>query len=138
MGLAGSLLAGCSAGFNATSTQPYAPSDGIQATSGELKVLNALVVAAETGTDGVVSATIANKGDRDDRLTDITSPDGTVTLTGDDQLPAGGTVTLGVGTDTEANIAGLSKKAGETVRLKFSFGRTEPVTIDTVIVPATG
>jgi len=138
VGLAGALLTGCSAGFDATSTQPYAPSDGIQATSGELRVLNALVVRAETGADGVVSATIANKGDSDDRIRDITSPDGTVTLTGDDQLPAGGTVTLGVGTGTEATISGLSKEAGQTVRLKFSFGRSEPVTIDTVVVPATG
>jgi copper(I)-binding protein len=140
LALAGLLLAGCSAGFGATSTQPYAPSDGIQATSGDLKVLNALVVRAETGTDGLVSATIANKGSRDDRLTDVTSPDGTVTLSGDDLLPAGATVRLGVGTDAdaEASITGLSKEAGETVRLKFSFRRAEPVTIDTVVVAATG
>ncbi len=135
---AGALLAGCSTGFSATSAEPYAPSDGLQATSGDLKVLNALVVSAETGSDGLVSATIANQGDSDDRLTDITSPDGTVTLTGSDQLPAGGTVTLGSGTDTEASISGLSKDPGETIRIKFTFGRAEPVTLDTVVVDATG
>ena len=52
------------AGFDATSAKPYAPSDGIMADSGDLRVLNALVVAADGDSTGVVSATIANRGDR--------------------------------------------------------------------------
>ena len=43
---------GCSAGFDATSTKPYAPSDGVIASSGDMRVLNALVVAAEGGDEG--------------------------------------------------------------------------------------
>ncbi|HET9945398.1 MAG TPA: hypothetical protein VFR56_07065, partial [Actinomycetes bacterium] len=40
------VLAGCSSGFGATSTKDYAPSDGIVAGDGDIRVLNALVVAA--------------------------------------------------------------------------------------------
>ena len=40
---------GCAAGFDATSIKPYAPSDGILANSGDLRVLNTLVVVDEVG-----------------------------------------------------------------------------------------
>ena len=136
--LAGPLLAGCSAGFDATSTKPYSPSDGVNATSGDLKVLNALVVKAEDGSDGLVSAVIVNTGNRDDRLTEITSPAGEVSVTGSKTLPAGGSVTLGSDTQTQATISGLADEPGETITLRLAFGRGEPVTIRTVVVPATG
>ena len=60
------------------------------ANSGDIRILNALVVVADdsSGT-GVVSLTIVNRGNRDDSLTDLTSPDGTVDLTGTRDLPAG-------------------------------------------------
>jgi copper(I)-binding protein len=132
------LLAGCSAGFDATSIQPYAASDGINAESGDISVLNALVVAGEPSTTGVISTTIANRGERDDRLTGVTSPDATVTLDGTRDLPAGSTVLLGSGTDTSATLRGLTRLAGETVTLEFSFARAEPVTVRTVVMAATG
>lgn len=133
-----SALSGCAAGFGAASSRPYAPSDGVQAESGDLKVLNALVVASGAGTTGLVSTTIANTGDRDDRLTGLTSPDGTVELTGSPDLPAGAAVLLGAGTDLTATVSGLSRRAGETVTLEISFSRAEPVTLHTVVVAATG
>lgn len=136
--LAGPLLAGCSAGFDATSRQPYSPSDGINATSGDLRVLNALVVKAEDGSDGLISAGLVNNGDRDDRLTEITSPAGAVSVSGSKTLPAGESVTLGSGTQAQATVSGLTKEPGETITLRLAFGRTAPVTIRTVVVAATG
>lgn len=132
------LLTGCSTGFNATSSEPYAPSDGVQAVSGDIRVLNALVVAGSAGTTGVVGTTIANTGDRDDRLTDITSPDGTIVLSGSRDLPAGDAVALGAGTDPSATVTGLTKAVGEQITLRFSFARAEPVTVHTVVLAATG
>lgn len=132
------VLTGCSAGFDATSIKPYAPSDGIQADSGDIRVLNALVVAGEAGSAGVVSTTIANRGTRGDRLTGITSPDGTVVLDGARELPAAGAVTLGADADLSATVDDLGKEPGETVTLRFSFSRAGPVTLRTVVVPATG
>jgi hypothetical protein len=129
------LAGGCSAGFDATSTKPYAPSDGILASSGDLRVLNALVVAAEGADTGLVSMTVVNRGTQDDRVTGITSSAGTVTLEGDDAVPADGSLLFGA-EGTTATVSGLNRDPGEVVQLKVSFSRAEPVTLRTVIVPA--
>jgi len=132
------LLSACGAGFDATSTQTYAPSDGIQADSGDIRVLNALVVAREAGSDGAVSATVVNRGDRRDRLTGATSPDGTVELSGTGDLPAGGSLTFGTGGDATATLRGLARNPGETITLELMFARAAPVRLDTVVLAATG
>jgi copper(I)-binding protein len=132
------VLAGCSAGFDATSIQPYAPGDGVLANSGDIRVLNALVVAAEGERTGVVSMTVVNRGTTDDRLTDLTSPHGSVDLTGDTSLPAGGTLRFGSDTDVTAVIRNMTAQVGQTIRLRLSFARNQPVTLDTVVMPATG
>lgn len=132
------LLTGCGAGFDATSRQDYAPSDGMVANSGNLRVLNALVVAPEAGGTGTVSMGVANRGDRADRLTGITSPDGTAMLSGSGEIPAGGAITLGSGTDTSATIPGLSKLPGEAITLEISFEQAQPVRVRTLVYAAAG
>jgi hypothetical protein len=130
------LLAGCAAGFEATSVKPYAPSDGIMADSGHVRVLNILVVS--TGASGVVSGSIANRGTTPDALTGMTSPDGTVDLTGSGRLRPKGALPLGADTGTAATISGLTKLPGEVITLKLTFQRADPLTIRTVVVPASG
>lgn len=132
------LLTGCAAGQGAQSIKPYAPADGVVANSGDIRVLNALVVAGEGSTDGVVSLTIVNRGDRDDQLTGLTSKDGTVDLTGSGALAPGSAVRFGAGTDPAATISGLTSAPGREITLQLSFARTEPITLRTVVVPATG
>ena len=134
--LSAALLTGCATGFNATSIKPYAPSDGIEANTGDLRILNLLVVS--TGANGVVSGSIVNRGTSRDALTDMTSPDGTVDLTGNGKLPPKTAIRLGAGTETSATISGLTKLPGETITLKLTFRRADPVTIRTVVVPASG
>jgi hypothetical protein len=136
--LASALLAGCGAGFAATATKPYAPGDGTMGNTGDLRVLNALVVASQTGTSGVVSATVVNRGDRRDRLTGLTSPNGTVDLTGPGLLPVGGALRLGAGTATSATISGLTRLPGETITLRFTFAKAPPLRLVCVVVPPTG
>lgn len=132
------LLAGCAAGFDATPMQPYAPSDGVLVENGDLRLLNVLVVANAAGTSGVVSATIANRGQTDDRLIGLTSPDGTVDLTGSGDLPAGSSLALSAGSQTSATISGLTKLAGEAITLRFTFRHADPVSVKTVVVAAEG
>jgi len=129
------LLGGCSTGFDATAAKPYAPSDGIIASSGDLRVLNALVVAADGADDGVISMTVVNRGFQDDRITGITTPSGSVTIDGDDALPAGGSLSFGT-TATTATVSELDSTPGQGIELKISFSRAEPITLRTVIVPA--
>lgn len=132
------LLSGCGAGFEATSVKPYAPSDGIMADSGDLRILNMLVVASDSFSSGVVVGTIVNDGTKADTLTDLTSPDGTVDLTGDGTIEPGAAVALSAGSELSATISSLTALPGETITLHLRFSRADPVTIHTVVVPATG
>jgi hypothetical protein len=132
------LLSGCGAGFDATSVKAYAPSDGIMADTGHLRILNTLVVASDSFSSGVVVATIANDGTKADELTGMTSPDGTVDLTGDGTIDPGAAVSLSAGTELSATISSLTSLPGETITLHLRFSRADPVTIHTVVVPATG
>jgi hypothetical protein len=133
-----SLLAGCSAGFEATSIKPYAPSDGVLANTGQLRILNALVVASPDITTGVVSAVIVNRGGHADRLTGLTSPDGTVDLTGGGTIRPGSSVHLGAGTNPAATISNLTALPGETITLRMTFGTADPVSVRTLVIPAKG
>jgi copper(I)-binding protein len=133
-----SLLSGCAAGFGATSVKPYAPSDGVMANTGQLRVLNALVVASPEVTNGVVSTVIVNRGDHADKLTGLTSPDGSVDLTGDGTLEPGTSLRLEADTNPSATISGLTALPGETITLKLTFAEADPLTIKTVVIPATG
>lgn len=136
--LALTLTAGCSAGFDATSVQPYAPSDGILADQGDIRVLNALVVSSDAGRAGVVSMTVANRGRAGDRITEISTPDATVSVDTPVELPAGGAVTFGAPDGPTATLTDVTKLPGETITLKLSFAGTQPVTLRTVVVPAEG
>jgi hypothetical protein len=125
---------GCASGFEATARQPYAPADGVQAASGDLRVLNALVVAAEDDSTGVVLMAVVNDGNESERLTGVESDAGTVELSGQSSLPAGETVVVGSGTDTTATIGGLTAEPGETITLRVSFDEAAPIELRTVVV----
>jgi hypothetical protein len=130
------VLAGCSSGFGATSSKDYAPSDGIVAGEGDIRVLNALVVAAEGADDGLVSMTVVNRGESADRVTGIESDAGDVTLGGDTSLPPGAAISFGT-EEATATVSGLSKDPGQAVQLTVRFAKAEPLTFRTVIVPGT-
>ena len=136
--LAAGLLTACGAGFDATAIQPYSPSDGTMANTGDIRIQNALVVASPTVSTGVIVASIANRGDRDDTHTGITSPDGTVDLTGDGSLAAESAIRLGAGSNPSATISNLTKLAGQAITLRFTFAKSEPVSLRTVVLPASG
>jgi hypothetical protein len=133
------LTTGCAAGNNAQTLQPYSPADGVVANSGDIRVLNALVVADATGTTGVISLTIVNRSNSgDDSLTDLTSTDGSVDLTGTRDLPSGRAVRFGATTEPSATISDLTRKAGQEISLTLSFAHTEPITLHTLVLPAKG
>ncbi|MGZ4595994.1 MAG: hypothetical protein ACXV4A_14550 [Actinomycetes bacterium] len=132
------LLTGCGAGFSAQTVQTYAPADGVLGNNGSIRVVNALVVAGDGATTGVVSMSVVNVGDRADRLTGIESSGGTVDLTGSGVLRAGQSVRFGAGTDPAATIGGLTARPGKAITLRLTFARSEPITLRTVVVPATG
>jgi hypothetical protein len=129
---------GCGSGFEATARQEYAPGDGVQAASGDLRVLNALVVAPEEGSTGVVLMAVANDGNEPERLRGVESDGGTVEVSGPTSLDAGSTVVLAGDTDTTATIDGLTAEPGETITLRVLFDEAAPIELRTVVVGATG
>jgi hypothetical protein len=131
-------LTGCGAGQDAQTIKAYSPADGVIGNSGDIRAVDALVVGAGDSGDGVLSLTLVNRGDGSDRLTGITSPDGSVDLTGSGALAPGKAVYFGADTTPSATISGLKAKPGDTVTLKLTFANTAPMTLRTVVVPATG
>ena len=129
-------LTGCSSGFDATSRKDYAPSDGIVAGDGDIRILNALVVAVEGADEGVVSMTVVNRGETSDRITRIQSDAGDVTLGGDTSLPPGAAVSFGT-EEATATVSALSKDPGQAVQFTVRFAKAEPLTFRTVIVLGT-
>jgi hypothetical protein len=61
------LIAACGAGFEAQTNQVYQPAEGVNDRSGEVFVINALLVTDGTGT-GTVVASLINQGSEPDRL----------------------------------------------------------------------
>lgn len=132
------LLTGCGSGFGAQTSKAYAPADGVMGESGPVKVLNALVVAPEDGTEGVVSMTVVNRGTGSERLTGLTSDKGTVELTGDRTLAPGKAVAFTAGSRLSATIRDLQAKPGEEIGLELTFAGTKPIRLRTLVVPAAG
>ena len=132
------VATGCGSGFNAAARQSYAPGDGIQAGSGDLRVVSALVVAPEGSNDGAVLMAVVNNGEDDAEISSVDTSAGTVDFTGSHVVPAGETVVFGAGSDPSVTIRNLSVKAGQAITLKVGFTEAEPITLRTVVVPATG
>jgi hypothetical protein len=132
------LTSACAAGFDSTTSKAYAPSDGLRGVSGSMEVLNALVVAPEDGDTGVISMTVVNRGDETERITGLTTDSGTVELTGSDEIGPGEAVRFGAATDPAATVSGLRAVPGEAIRLTLSFAEVDPISLRTVVVPATG
>jgi copper(I)-binding protein len=132
------LATGCGSGFDATARQSYAPGDGVQAGSGDLRVVAALVVAPDESTSGVLQMAVVNNSDKDEEITAVDTNAGTADYTGSHVIPAGQTVVFGAGSDPSVTIRNLSAKQGETITVKVSFADAEPITLHTVVVPATG
>ncbi|TDC14355.1 hypothetical protein, partial [Kribbella albertanoniae] len=65
------VLAGCGAGFNAQTAQPYQPAEGTNASSGGIVIRNVLVLADEHG-KGELHGVVVNNGTATDTLVSIT------------------------------------------------------------------
>jgi copper(I)-binding protein len=113
-------LAGCSAGqISQTATQQPAV-NGTLATFGDIALRNVHIEAVETGDalepgQEVELAFLAINGspDTDDQLLGITSDVGKVSITGNKELPAGGTLVIGAPDGTTALSDIESADAGD-------------------------
>jgi hypothetical protein len=129
-------LTACSSGSGTAASEPY-PADGVNAQSGSIRILNALVVEPAQGGDGVLLMTVVNDGSQPEVLTSLTTSTGTIEYTGSKQIAAGQAVHFGVASDPSVTIRGLTTKPGGLIPIRFDLARTEPINLLMPALPAT-
>lgn len=132
------VLSSCGVNFNEQTDQVYNPAVGTDDRSGTVDVLNALVVSGTDGS-GTVVATLVNKDQRHgDALSGVTGAGAdskaTVQLGGATKIPAAGLLNLA--TDGRVFLRGSRVAAGNFVKITFSFGRAQSITLDVPVVSA--
>ncbi|MGH8869037.1 MAG: hypothetical protein ACRDYU_13710 [Actinomycetes bacterium] len=130
--------AGCAAGFEAQTVEPYTPGDGVNADVNRIKVRSATLVASEPGGPASLVVALVNESGRRDVLTRIRvvgSPD-TATIEGDRvALPPGELVVLGTGEGPTVTVEGPNRKVapGNFVPVRFTFRNAGSVTTDLLV-----
>lgn len=126
------LLTAC--GFSAQTDQVYQAPVGVNDRSGDVDILNALVVSGQDGS-GTFAGTLVNTTGQDDTLdsvsgSGITAGRRTVDVPADQAVP--------LGKSGEVSLRGSEIKAGYFIELTFSFSSGQTTTVDVPVVPATG
>lgn len=130
-------LTACGAGQNASTRQIKQVTDGkelsVTDNGVEIKVLNLLLVATETG-DAVLVGTIVNQGDTEDKLLGIAVGSNTAVLTGETALKKNQPIIFeGDTANAKAVFYGVSPVAGRHVKLSLGFARAGFVTAEVII-----
>jgi hypothetical protein len=134
--LAVPALAGCGVNFGAQTDQVYNPSVGVDDRSGQVDVLNALIVSGSDGSGTVVASLSNNDQEHEDTLKSVTGAgaDASLEITtgGDTTIPAGGL--LNMATKSKVFAHGKQITAGSFVDITFNFDRAGAVTVDVPVV----
>lgn len=136
----GATLAGCGNSPNGTVAQPYAPGDGSYAELGDLRILNALVIAApEGGDEALISMGLASRAPQDDQLQSV-SIDGTpATVEGPTDLAPGASLTIGgPDSETQAVVPAEAVTAGGSVRFTLQFAVAGAISFDAAVYSPEG
>lgn len=150
---AGLLLGGCSFTSRDLTLEPYAPSDGLQADLGDVLVRNVLVVSEGDGEPGVLSATLANRGDEDRTLlvqVGESTAEQPAPVTQVD-VPAQGTLVIGVEDEAAATeededavpvevvvVDRVEELAGGVITVSFEDPEEDSATLEVPIVRPEG
>ncbi len=131
------LLASC--GFDRPTDKVYNPGVGVNDRSGQVNVLQALIVSGEEGSGTVVASLVNSNATQDDALTRIAGSGEdssvSVTMNGSVDIPADGAAQLA---EEGITAEGRSVKSGTFVELTFSFERGENVTLQVPVVANRG
>lgn len=134
--LAAPALSSCGVSFGAQTDQVYNPSVGVDDRSGQVDVLNALIVSGTNGSGTVVATLVNNDQQTDDTLKGVSGAGKDAGMTvkpgGDTTIPAGGLLNLA--TKGAVTIRGQRVVPGNFVTITFSFDRAQAVTLDVPVV----
>ena len=132
------VTAGCAAGFDAVTGQPFAPGDGLIGTVGDLTINNVVVVGDDQG-QGIVLLTATNRGTEPDTLESVELPGGAeVTLPQETDIAFRESLSLQGGQDEVIRVTGLEQQPGQAVDVRLVFTRAGELTLTTVVVPSGG
>ena len=137
LAVAAPALSSCGVNFGAQTDQVYNAAVGVDDRSGQVNVLNALIVSGVDGSGTVVAGLVNKDATRTAHLTGITSgdPSQPVTVTGPTTaIPGQGLVSLADKGQYSAH--GANVVAGKFVKLTFTFDNAKPVTVDVPVVLA--
>ena len=122
-------------GFNAQTDQVYQPAVGVNDRSGDVDILNALIVSGEDGS-GTFAGTLVNKDTTQDATLDTVSGPGVTASRTTVDVPAAGNARLAESGDL--TLEGSSIKPGRFVELTFSFSNGQTTTMKVPVVEAAG
>ena len=129
-------------GFSAQTDQVYQPAVGPNDRSGQIQVLNAVIVT-NGGGQGTFAGSLVNKADAADAVTNVTGDSGVTAKPGGPlDIPAYGAVNLSKALEPSGAIplviSGADQVvAGKYVTLTFTFTHGNPVTMKVPVVDET-
>lgn len=143
--LAGLLLAalGCGAGFDATTSQPYTPSEGVDGDAGTVLLRGVTLVAPGPGGPAGLVGGLVNEGKAPDTLTSVqvlgSSQPGYFPQ-GQILLPPGELVPLGLENSPSVTVTGppTQLRAGNFVSVRFVFENAGSTTLQLLVQPRKG
>jgi copper(I)-binding protein len=132
------LMMGCGAGFSAQTNEIYQPAAGISDRTGQVYVINALVVGDGQG-NGTVVTTLINETSQDDTFLSFTATDDKTSGVTTSPVPSSG---IPLPAQTAVNlpdaatlqVAGDLIQPGKMVTLAFTFEQAAPVTIEVPVL----
>lgn len=127
--LAAPVLASC--GFDYQTDQIYTPSEGVIDRSGNVDVLNALIVSGQDGSGTLVAGLVNNQLDGSDTLAEVSGAEEDLTISvegGPVEIPADGLVQLA--DEGDITVSGDQIQPGRFITLKFTFENSRSVTLD--------
>jgi hypothetical protein len=121
-------------GFNEQTDQVYQAAVGVNDRSGDVDILNGLVVSGQDGS-GTFAGTLVNTTNEDDTLESV-SGSGITAARRTVDVPAEGSVPLAE--KGQVSVQGSDIKPGSFVELTFSFSSGQTTTMKVPVVAATG
>ena len=126
-------LTGCSAaGPDAMTRLTRQVTDGVEGKSGDIRVVNVLLVEQEDGS-AVLVGTVANSGEASDSITQITADGIPGVFSAPELFTNEPAIFEGDSSNSSARFEGLNAKASGHVTIQFYFAGGAPVILEAIV-----
>ena len=127
------VLTGCGAsGLDAPTRNIKQVTDGVEATSGEIKAVNVLLVTQGDGS-AVLVGTLINSGEVSDSITGITANGIVGEVSATTMETDSPVIFAGDSANSSARFPGLNAKASDHVELEITFANAAPIKVSALV-----